>query len=115
MDRGDQRCLGCVYIYSLRSILDQLAAAAADPGKIGDLEAYVTFWVRASELERDLDCELLAQLLRWFDDEWVFQRIALGTNTEDTRQQMLFDDAGFTEAWRSTVSGRDSAYLVYVR
>jgi len=115
MDRAEQRCLGCVYLYALGPILEQLGVPAADRADVNEPEAYVTFWVRESEVAREFDRELLAELLRWFDAEWAFQRIALGTNTADVRQQSLFRDAGFAERWRAPVSGRDSAYLVYVR
>ena len=92
-----------------------MGAAAVDLAEIGAFEAYVTFWVRESALAGGLERRLLSQLVDWFDNEWAFRRITLGTHTGDDRQHALFRALGFVERWQFPVPGRDSAYVVCVR
>lgn len=111
MDAAGTRCLGCVYLYPLGSILRNMGVPDEDVAGVGDFEAYVTFWVRESELAGGLERRLLEELLAWFDGEWSFQGIALGTNTEDVRQMSLFRESGFEPKWRRPIPGRDAQYL----
>jgi len=115
MDPREERCLGCIYIQALRPTLSALGADEAAFSDIGEHDAYVSFWVRASELGSDLERRLLNALLDWFEREWAFGRIALGTNTGDERQRALFRAGGFAETWRFPIAGRDSNYLICTR
>ena len=115
MDPSEQMCLGCVYVYSLETILRHVGASEDELKSVGDFEAYVTFWIRESELSENLDKRFLLQLVEWFDTQWAFQRITLGTNTEDVRQRTLFRELGFTEKWRFPIAGSESEYLICFR
>lgn len=108
-------CLGCVYIYPLKSILENLGATNESLAKINDQDAYVTFWVRESELVRGFEARLLSTLLDWFEKQWAFSSITLGTNTEDTRQNALFEEFGFSAKWQFPIAERDTHYVIYAR
>ena len=115
VDQVDNQCVGCVYIYPLESILKGMGAGDDELADVGNYEAYVTFWVRESELACGLEGRIFDNLVNWFNSEWSFTRVAFGTNTEDTRQTALLTDAGFTPRWNFAVPGRDTEYLVYRR
>jgi SAM-dependent methyltransferase/GNAT superfamily N-acetyltransferase len=112
MDSDEQRCLGCVYIHPLRGILAAMSGSESAPAHIGELDAYVTFWVRESELSRGLDRRLLEELVLWFRREWEFTRITLGTHSRDQRQLGLFRELGFVPTWEYPVPGRDTRYVI---
>lgn len=114
-DPGDQRCLGCVYVYPLGSVLRNMGASDEENEDVGDFEAYVTFWVRESELAGGLERRLLGNLVDWFDREWAFRRIAFGSNTGDARQMALLAEAGFMPRWRFPIPGREEEYVVCLR
>lgn len=63
--------LGCLYI---------------DPPSKEGLEAEVSMWVRASEVDTGLDAELYETVRRWVDDEWPFDRVAY-PGREYTREE----------------------------
>jgi hypothetical protein len=115
LDPSEQRCLGCVYLYPLKLALGRMGADDETLADVGERDAYVTFWVRESELAGGLEGRLLAALLSWFDEEWSFSRIALGGNTADGRQLSLFEDFGFTGRWQFPIPRRDAQYVVCVR
>jgi hypothetical protein len=115
MDRSEQTCLGCVYVYSLETILRSMGASEEQLAAVGDFEAYVTFWIRESELSENLDKRFLLQLVEWLDTQWAFQRITLGTNTADAHQSTLFRELEFAEQWRFPIAGSESEYLICAR
>ena len=115
MSQLESRCLGCVYIHPLASILRHLGALEDELSDIGDGEAYITFWVRESELAGGLEHRLLMKLVDWLDADWPFERVVFGTNSEDSRQVSLLEECGFTQRWRYPVEGRQSSHLLYVR
>lgn len=115
MSPDESRCLGCVYIHPLGPILGHLGAPEDELAGVGDGEAYVTFWVRESELAGGLERRLLTTLVDWLDADWPFGRVVFGTNSDDSRQVSLLEECGFKERWRYPVEGRQSSYLLYVR
>jgi hypothetical protein len=84
LSRDESRVEGCIYIMPLSMLLEYRdlldSGAADDPERI----ACVGFWVRESALPRELDRQLLAGLIPWFQQEWPFEHVALLTN--DTQE-----------------------------
>lgn len=115
MDPSDRTCLGCIYIYGLKGILDALSSEKADLGSVGELDIYVAFWVRSSRLADQLDQRLLRSLAEWLDTEWAFEQIAWGTNTADQHQRDLFSEAELVEQWRFPIADSDESYLLFVQ
>jgi len=115
MEPSERTCLGCIYVHGLSGILNALGAGSREKEGIRSDDAFVTFWVRASRLHDHLDWRVLDDLIRWFDADWTFHRIAWGTNTADARQQSLFKRAGLAERWRFPVSDTKEYHLVFVR
>lgn len=115
MDPAERRCLGCVYVYPLVSILRNMGADADSLASMGGRDAYVTFWVRESEVADGLERRLLASLVSWFDGKWAFKRVAFGTNSGDARQMSLLGEFGFQPAWRYPVPERKAQYVICVR
>jgi len=70
------------------------AACAADVG----------FWVRASELENNLDRHLLAAISAWFQAEWAFDCILFTIVQQETRQAALFEASGMEQLLACTLS-----------
>lgn len=95
MNPDGTRCEGCVYINPWQQALaHRHIDATMDDVATGDHEAVVTFWVRDSSLERDLDRQLVRGLLGWFEAEWDFSRVTFMTNTGLERQMALLEEAG---------------------
>jgi len=57
----------------------------------------VTWWVRPSAEGRDLDDELLAELMRWLRADWHFSEVFFLVNQDMPRQLLLHRDAGLHE------------------
>jgi hypothetical protein len=87
------RCEGCVYINPW-SMTRELHPKSA-PVDLPDDAAIVTYWVRESALERDLDRQLLDALIEWFSgDEWAFDRVLFLVNMNQQRDIEQLEDAG---------------------
>ena len=89
------RCLGCVYIVPVWAEAADIRGAAACAACVG-------FWVRASEIEHDLDKHLLAVLLEWFRSAWPFDCVLFTNYVADTRQAALLAETGLSRhslAW----------------
>jgi hypothetical protein len=89
LDPGGTRCLGCVYLVPPRAEERTLVGDAQHPVR-------VTFWVRASEVGKDLDRHLLTTLREWLDQEWRFDAVLFTIAAGDARQAALLGDAGLT-------------------
>lgn len=115
MDPADRTCLGCIYLHELKSVLQAHGVGTDALQKVGAMDVYVTFWVRASRLKDGLDQKLLTRLTKWFDESWAFDRVAWGANTADTHQQQLFFNAGLIEKWRLPIGDSQECYLLFER
>lgn len=91
MNRAETQCLGCLYINPLRQLLQRAALSA---GHIPAESAYVTFWVRQSHLQDNLDRRLLQSLVAWFQTEWAFSQVAFVAQKAQTHQIQLFEEMG---------------------
>jgi len=94
MDPAETECLGCIYINPLARTLERAGATGEERAVVGEHEAWVTFWVRQSRLADGLDGRLLAALVRWFQADWAFDRVAFAAAKAQERQIRLFEDMG---------------------
>lgn len=81
------KCLGCVYIQPRLPDEREACADAAFATNVG-------FWVRASELARDLDEHLFITLREWLREEWAFDCVLFAIRPEETRQAEIFKAMG---------------------
>jgi len=113
LDPESGTCLGCIYIHELKRVLQALGAADDVLRDIEALDAYVTFWVRSSQLEDGLDQRLFTVLQQWFLMEWAFEHITWGTNTADLHQQELFLADGLKPKWRLPMAESLESHVLY--
>lgn len=101
-----RRCLGCVYIKSLASILPGAAAVPTDSA--------TRFWITTPLLADGRDRDLLRALLDWFDsDAWRFTRTFFTTRAVHSRQVALFDALGLVRHGRVDMPNRGGTHLLY--
>lgn len=91
MNPAETECLGCIYINPLKRLLQRGGISAEN---IPDASAYVTFWVRQSRLQDNLDLRLLQALIPWFQAEWAFSQAAFVAQRTQVRQIQLFEEQG---------------------
>lgn len=94
MNPTETTCLGCIYINPLARMLERAGAGDEERAGVGEHEAWVTFWVRQSRLDDGLDRRLLTALVRWFQADWAFARVAFAATKAQERQIRLFEDIG---------------------
>lgn len=106
------RCEGCVYIEPWS--MTRGYHPNATPVELEDDAARVTYWVRESALDRDLDRQLLEGLIDWFrGDAWEFERTLFLVNMNQQRDIEQLEDAGLARAV-TLVSGRPPGrYFLY--
>jgi hypothetical protein len=88
---AETECLGCLYIHPLKPLLQRYDLPAEH---IAEASAYVTFWVRQSRLQDNLDRRLLRELVAWFQTEWAFSQVVFAASKAQTRQIRLFEETG---------------------
>lgn len=90
----EKKCVGCVYIQPLSSSMEEanVCGKEEDPGQRHATR--VGFWVRASEIEFELDAKLLASLQEWFKAEWSFDCVVFQISEKDERQIEIMQKAG---------------------
>jgi hypothetical protein len=94
LNPDESRVEGCVYIDSWDTWLRGAEETAQHIGA-GDDEGIVSYWVRDSALERDLDRQLLAGLRAWLaSDAWAFRRVYFRAYPGQERDIQLFEEAG---------------------
>ncbi len=91
MNPAETQCLGCIYINPLRPLLQR---AGLSDTHIPAESAYVTFWVRQSSLQDNLDRRLLQALIAWFQTEWAFSQVAFVAQKAQVRQIQMFEEMG---------------------
>ncbi|MBI3943315.1 MAG: GNAT family N-acetyltransferase [Chloroflexi bacterium] len=110
---GGAPCLGCVYVNSLRQLLEFANAGPAALEPISEREAVTRFWVRPACLVEGLDECLLAALISWQRQDWEFPRLLFRTNENDLRQVELLEKQGFVRRYALEVAGRRGKYVVF--
>ncbi|MBA2453222.1 MAG: hypothetical protein H0V47_08635 [Chloroflexia bacterium] len=114
MNPDATRCEGCVYINPWQQALaHRFIDATMDDVAIVEHEAVVTFWIRESSLERELDRQLVHGLLDWFDAEWSFSRITFMTNDRLERQMELLEDAALERRYSFGSETSDLTWTFY--
>lgn len=111
LDLQESRCLGCVYINPLMYPLNTLSQHKLFCSDVQDYQAGVTFWVRASCLEMDLDRSLLTALIAWFKQAWSFTSVFFWTPADHLRQLRIFEMAGLMK--RLEASAPEARYCWY--
>ncbi len=102
-----ERCLGCVYIKSLASILPDATTAPTDSA--------TRFWITTPLLTHGRDRDLLRALLDWFaSDAWQFSRTFFTTRAVHARQVALFEALGLVRHGRVELPDRGGAHLIYL-
>jgi len=111
MNLPQTECLGCVYIRPLPDALrdsgDWLTVQEVP------LPALVSFWVRQSRIDSDLDRRLLGALRDWFRSEWPFSCVLFFTDPNNTRQKSLMVDSGMQLRREMQSQSRPVKWLVY--
>lgn len=87
-------CLGCVYIMSLKTNLEQVTTDECILKSVADDEGLVGFWVRQSKLSEGLDVKILESLLPWLEKQWPFSHVSFYVDKRDARQRAIFESAG---------------------
>lgn len=88
----EDEVIGCVYIVPFGEAL--MKENPHLESFVGEHEAMVGFWVVDSRLDDRLDVELLVELRRWFDEDWVFDRIYFHTCKDHLQQIEILDANG---------------------
>jgi hypothetical protein len=113
MNPAETECLGCVYIKPLASLLQRFDATPDTIATVPTPAAYVTFWVRPEYGAVDLDEQLLAALITWFKDGWVFATIVFLANQHEVRQLQLFREAGLQLRYTAQVPIEPYTFYLY--
>jgi RimJ/RimL family protein N-acetyltransferase len=82
--RDLNQCVGCLYLEPLK----ELGRAAPS--------ACLTFWVIESERASGLLAHLLSNLLRWFGEEWPFERLTVPVFEENEEAVKAASDLALT-------------------
>src|SRR5262249_12582119 len=88
LDGDGSTCLGCVYI-------TPLWPSQAELCRHSRYTANVRFWVRASEVERELDLHLLETLRAWLRSQWPHDCLMFPVSQKGRRQIALLQGHGF--------------------
>lgn len=107
LDPTETRCLGCVYVYPLDDVLRNVEADDETVAKVEDYQAVAWFWVRPDASAADLDRSLLAALIPWLRNDFVFARVVIATWAVDERQVTLLNEAGLGCVWSHHVKGKE--------
>lgn len=99
------RCVGCVYI---KPVLPEIAAGLPSVDHHG---ADVGFWVRADELETDLDRHLLEALRGWLASDWAFETLVFSISRLEFRQAALLKDSGLERRLMATLADGRSCWV----
>ena len=113
LDRPGSRCLGCVYILALDDALKGMGLDEEAREDVCPDDAFVTLWVRASEVDGSLERHLVAELRTWFDAAWPFGRVAFCSHTSDPRQCELFQELGLVVRREVPMGGTDARYVLF--
>jgi hypothetical protein len=104
LNPAQDQCLGCVYIQPSEQEERAVCPTAKFPTTVG-------FWVRAAEIQHDLDLHLFNTLRAWLASEWQFDCILYVIRPAGTRQASIFQSAGL--ALRQTLFDKNGQRLVF--
>ncbi len=114
MHPSEATCLGCVYVFppDARWLGAPAKVPVAD-ASWSDIDAVVTFWVRASRLADGLDRRVLDALRSWFATDWPFESHVIHTNEDLGQQVAMLEDAGLRLAFRLVEPEQPTVSLAY--
>lgn len=111
LDPSGAESLGCVYGFPTdASFLRAAEVTLLTDAAWADVDAVVYFWVRDGHAE--LEAPLLAELRRWFRDDWDFARTVFVTSEPFTRQVELLSDAGLEAQFTLREPDKQAGYVV---
>jgi hypothetical protein len=112
LDPSGTESLGCVYGFPTdASFLSVAEVMPLTDAAWADVDAVVYFWVRGGH--QSLEAPLLAELRRWFREDWGFERIVFVTSEPFTRQRSLFVDAGLEPQFALREPEKQAGYVVH--
>ena len=85
------RCLGCIYIKPVESIT---AYTSEEEIKLRTLTAILSFWVRESLQDNQMEQLIIKFLIKWMKETWQFHDLAFATNDFVPQQISLFQKNG---------------------
>ncbi|MEM7531773.1 MAG: hypothetical protein AAF639_06340 [Chloroflexota bacterium] len=92
-------CLGAVYVRPLRVPPPEWTLRTGDFPLPVEGEAAIDFWVTPSASSDNLDRDLVAVLLDWFDNVWDFPRVSYRTNENMPHQVEILQAHGLRERY----------------
>jgi hypothetical protein len=110
LDPDRRRCLGCVYIKPLATLIPSAAAGAGAGLAVGDDEAAVRWWVTTPLLAEEGDVRLLETLLAWFEKEWVWRRVIFHTPAALRQQTARYPAVGLRFLFTVELPGRGGTH-----
>ena len=114
LDPTGSRSLGCVYVFpTSASFLAKSVVTSVGDGEWSAVDAVIYFWVRQSEMQRDLDKRLLVALREWFRDEWHATHPVFVTNEQFTQQVELIKSTDLALKFELVEPDKTGTYLIF--
>ena len=85
------RCLGCIYIKPVESIT---ACTSEEQIKLRTLNAALSFWVRESLQDSQIEQSIISFLMKWMKETWKFNELVFAANDFVPQQISLFKKNG---------------------
>ncbi len=85
------RCLGCIYIKPVESIT---ANTSEEENKLRTFDAILSFWVRESLQENQMEQSIIDFLIKWMKETWKFNELVFATNDLIPQQISMFEKNG---------------------
>lgn len=85
------RCLGCIYIKPVESIT---AHTSEEENKLRTLNAILSFWVRESLQDNQMEQSIIDFLIKWMKETWKFNELVFATNDFIPQQISMFEKNG---------------------
>ena len=103
-------CLGCLYIRPLSELRPTNPSLLADSN---DQDAMARFWLLESPLDPNLERDLLAELINWFNNDWHFPHLYFHTRPANGRQVQLFDTFPLTRQFELQMVQRGGSHIFW--
>lgn len=114
MNPDETECLGCVYLFASNArMYTEAEITPVGDTQWDDYEATLNFWVRKSQLERNLDRELLDTLRAWIARDWGFQGLLIITNEQFTQQVDMIEQTDLQRRFEIKEPGKPGRSLAY--
>ena len=105
------RCLGCIYVMAPEmKWLRSAEPVTVDGTDWVDVDATVSFWIRASELGRGFDRTVLEEMWAWIERDWPFARPVVIANETFAQQVETISSAGLRHRLDFRLPGEPGTY-----